>query len=172
MYRCISQLYGTADLSLSRNVLRGSRERQVDVKMLNAGAFDYVNTMSYHWNRDGNLWSWQKDAWFATKLWGIDPARVNLGVGDFSELPGSNNQPLWRDLSPQCPNAPARANVCNGTVFVGKAMNWELGGLARSLKLGGVFPWQFSYDDLAGSGRNNSLLPFLVRGLEGKPMEG
>ena len=102
--------------------------------------------------------------WFATTLWGIDPARVNLGVGYYS-ISGSS----WRSISKMCPNVPVASNVCNGTVFVGKKMNWELGQLAQAQNLGGVFPWMMSYD---AADPGNELLPYLVRGLNGEPMMG
>ena len=32
----------------------------INVTMLNNGDFDYINTMSYHWSKYGNLWAWEK----------------------------------------------------------------------------------------------------------------
>ena len=55
----------------------------INVTMLNNGDFDYINTMSYHWSRFGNLWAWKKDAFFID-LWGINRSRVNLGIPYFS----------------------------------------------------------------------------------------
>ena len=40
----------------------------VNVSMLNSGAFDFVNTMSYHWNSYGDIWAWRKDVWFLVNL--------------------------------------------------------------------------------------------------------
>ena len=41
----------------------------INVKMLNDGAFDFINTMSYHWNQAGSILAWKKDALFID-LWG------------------------------------------------------------------------------------------------------
>ena len=36
----------------------------INVTMLNNGDFDYINTMSYHWSKYGDLWAWKKDTFF------------------------------------------------------------------------------------------------------------
>ena len=114
--------------------------------------------MSYHWNRQGDIWAWKKDVWFLTRAWGIEPRRVNLGVGYFSK-----HGPTWSSLARRCPNVPYAANVCDGVVFVGKKMNYDIGVLASGL--GGVFPWELSYDAYGG---NDTLAAYLVRGATGR----
>jgi len=51
----------------------------VNVSMLNAGAIDFINTMSYHTPRDGSIAQWRQDmAWFDKH--GFDRSRVNIGL--------------------------------------------------------------------------------------------
>ena len=137
----------------------------VNATMLNHGAFDYVNTMSYHWSRFGSLWAWEKDAFFLD-LWGIDRSRVNLGLPYFSTrfLEHSHAEPTWRALSPHCPDAPLGATVCNGTVYVSKDMNLRLGQMIARGGFGGVFPWAASYDTKPRN--NNNLLRWLMKGMK------
>ena len=52
-------------------------------------------------------------------------------------------------------------NVCDGQVFVGKTMQYNLGVLAARHGLGGVFPWALSYDSFA---HNNTLVRYLDKG--------
>ena len=117
----------------------------VNVSMLNAGAFDFVNTMSYHWNSQGDIWAWRKDIWFLVDLWGIHPSRINLGIGYFSKIhkKGILSEPLWRSLSTQCPNIKYTSNVCDGVVFVGKKMNYDIGSLIKEKGLGVLFLGSF-----------------------------
>ena len=129
----------------------------VNVTKLNEGAFDYVNTMSYHWNRDGDTWPWLKDLYFLLAVWKIDPSRVSLGVPYYSH-PSSRT---WGDLSTKCPNITADQNVCDGEVFVGEDMQFKIGRLASSHDVGGLFPWAMSYDAF---GNNKTLARSLVVG--------
>ena len=136
----------------------------VNATILNAGGFDFINTMSYHWNKDGNIWSWEKDGWFIDK-WGIDRKRVNIGIPYFSELKSNGkiiSEPTWTGLSPKCPNISPQQNICNGTVFVGKDMNKKLGTWIKAEGFGGVFPWSANYDTIQF---NNSLIKWLMDGL-------
>ena len=32
----------------------------INATMLNRGDFDFINTMSYHWSRYGDIWAWKK----------------------------------------------------------------------------------------------------------------
>ena len=83
----------------------------INASMLNAGAFDFINTMSYHWNINSDLWSWGKDAWFIDQ-WGIDRNRVNIGIPYFSMNRTKDfkvyNEPTWGGLSQYCPNISKR----------------------------------------------------------------
>ena len=136
----------------------------VNVSMLNAGAFDFVNTMSYHWNSQGDIWAWKKDIWFLVNLWGIHPSRINLGIGYYSKnhKNGVLSEPSWGSLSTKCPNIGYKTNVCDGVVFVGKKMNYDIGVLIKEKGLGGAFPWELSYDSYKN---NNTLVKHLVNGL-------
>ena len=141
----------------------------VNVTMLNAGAFDYINTMSYHWNREGDVWPWKKDIWFLLKEWKIDPERINLGVPYFSKTRkgGKLVEPTWNTMAPKCPNISYDSNTCDGVTFVGKGMNYRIGQLIRKHNLGGAFPWEgVSYDSYAYN--NTTLATFLVAGMEDK----
>ena len=148
----------------------------VNATMLNRGDFDFINTMSYHWNKNGDLWSWEKDAWFIDR-WGIDRNRVNIGIPYFSmnwtkdfidKESGFRwgrkvyNEPTWGGLSPLCPNIDPKENVCDGVVFVGKDMNYRLGKWLQEEGFGGVFPWAANYDSYKN---NNSLVNWLYRGI-------
>lgn len=136
----------------------------INATMLNRGDFDYINTMSYHWNKQGNLWSWKKDGWFID-IWGIDRSRINIGIPYFSkEWRGQKivSEPIWRSLSPSCPNIDPVLNICRNITFVGKNMNFELGKWIASEGFGGVFPWAANYDSIE---YNNSLVEWLYRGL-------
>ena len=126
--------------------------------------FDAINTMSYHWNREGNIWSWEKDGWFIDQ-WGIDRKRVNIGIPYFSKKWSHNvlvGEPIWRSLSTACPNISPNENICNDIVFIGKAMNKELGAWIKRRGFGGAFPWAANYDTVQF---NNSLIKWLVNGL-------
>ena len=136
----------------------------INATILNRGGFDYINTMSYHWNKQGDLWSWKKDGWFID-TWGIDRSRVNIGIPYFSKKWDGKqlvSEPIWRALSPICPNINPDLNTCNNITFVGKNMNLELGKWIASEGFGGVFPWAANYDSIE---YNNSLVEWLYRGL-------
>lgn len=137
----------------------------IDARMLNNGAFDWINTMSYHWNVEGNMWSWKKDIFFLTKLWGIDPKRINLGIPYFSKVWQHNHlvsEPTWGSLSDRCHDLNPASNSCEGTALVGKDMNYNLGRIAAQAGLGGLFPWAANYDS-----RTQPLILWLVKGFEG-----
>ena len=136
----------------------------VNATILNSGGFDFINTMSYHWNREGNIWAWEKDGWFIDQ-WGIDRKRVNIGIPYFSKnwLGGKLvGEPLWKTLSALCPNIAPDQNVCRDIPFIGKEMNKKLGRWVKEKGFGGVFPWAANYDTLQF---NNSLIPWLMEGL-------
>ena len=137
----------------------------VNVSMLNAGAFDFVNTMSYHWNRDGMIDAWEKDVFFAVDVWGMDPGRVSLGLPYYTHP----SQHPWGTVSPACPHVEPTVNTCGNQVFVGKAMNYAVGRLAADHALGGVFPWALSYDAFDNN-NNNTLVPYLYAGYTRAPM--
>ncbi|MDC0230369.1 glycoside hydrolase family 18 protein [Aureispira] len=135
----------------------------INVTMLNNGDFDYINTMSYHWSKYGNLWAWKKDAFFID-LWGIDRSRVNIGIPYYSTefWLQKSEEPSWNGLSEKCPNIAYNQNTCNGIVFVGKKMNYELGKWIKNEGFGGVFPWALNYDS---NKYNNSLIKWLYKGV-------
>ena len=99
-----------------------------------------------------------------TKLWGIDPQKINLGVGLFSKrwkdfkLVG---EPTWTLLSKKCPNAPFTSTKCDGVLVVSKKMMFDLGQLAQTHQLGGGFIWTLSYDSFE---LNNTLSNYWVQG--------
>ena len=136
----------------------------INATILNSGGFDFINTMSYHWNRNGNIWSWEKDGWFIDQ-WGIDRERVNIGIPYFSKNWSKGKlvgEPIWKTLALLCPNIAPEKNICNNITFVGKEMNKKLGSWVRKKGFGGVFPWAANYDTLQF---NNSLISWLMAGL-------
>lgn len=136
----------------------------INATMLNRGDFDYINTMSYHWSSCGSILAWEKDMFFID-LWGIDRKRVNLGIPYFSTKfwQHSRAEPTWQTLSPKCPNIDPLQNTCNGTVFVGKQMNYELGKFIKNNGFRGAFPWAANYDSVE---YNNSLVVWLFAGMK------
>ena len=54
-------------------------------------------------------------------------------------------------------------NTCNGTVFVGKQMNYELGKFIKNNGFRGAFPWAANYDSVE---YNNSLVVWLFAGMK------
>jgi len=136
----------------------------INATMLNRGDFDYINTMSYHWSSCGSILAWEKDMFFID-LWGIDRKRVNLGLPYYSTKfwQNSGSEPTWHSLSPHCPNINPLQNTCNGTVFVGKQMNFELGKFIKENGFRGAFPWAANYDSVQ---YNNSLINWLILGFD------
>lgn len=138
----------------------------INASMLNNGAFDFINTMSYHWSKDGSIHKWEIDHTVLHDLWEMDLSRVNLGVPYFSMVYDDfkiKSEPLWSNLSPLCPNIDEDVNVCNNTPIVGKNMNYNIGQFARSSGFGGVFPWTLNYDSFEN---NNTLINYLFNGLQ------
>ena len=135
----------------------------INVTMLNNGDFDFINTMSYHWSRFGDIWAWKKDGFFIDS-WGLDPKRVNIGIPYFSEIfwKKTFSEPIWKTFSVKCPNIDPNENVCNDIVFVGKEMNYKIGKWIKDKGFGGAFPWAMNYDTLE---YNNSLVEWLYKGL-------
>ena len=129
----------------------------VNVTMLNRGDIDYINTMSYHWAADGDIGAWVKDAFILHTIWGIDKKRVNIGIPYFSH--NHSSEPTWGDLSKHCPDIDPNVNKCNGVLFVGKQMNYNLGRWLRREGWKGAFPWALTYDSAT-----QSLIQWLYRG--------
>jgi len=136
----------------------------INVSMFNDGAFDFINTMSYHWAKNGNIKSWEFDHYVMEKIWKLDLSRVNLGIPYFS-VNSSNLEvynPIWKNLSKLCPNIGINENICNDVLFVGKQMNYDIGVFAKKNNFGGVFPWALNYDSFEN---NNTLINWLVSGI-------
>ena len=138
----------------------------INVTMLNKGEFDWVSTMSYHWNKNNNIFAWEKDVWVLKNVWKIDPQRINLGIGYFSKRWGKDpfrlmEEPTWQSLSSKCPNVSLNQTICDDVLFVSKKMNYDLGKLIRKEKIGGMFPWMIDYDSYQN---NNTLSKYLIEG--------
>jgi hypothetical protein len=92
----------------------------VNVSMLNSGQIDYVNTMSYHHAPRGEIWPWKKDGLFLHTFWGMDKARVNIGI------------PYY--------------NV-NGNAMITKKTNQQLGEWVKENGWRGTFVFAATYDN-------------------------
>ena len=140
----------------------------VDSESLNSGTFDYVNIMSYSWNRIGSILPWIKDLFVIKNLWKFNLKRVNLGIPYFSMNYTHDytiyNEPTWDSLSKLCPDIDPKENVCENITFIGKNMNYNIGKFAKSSGFGGLFPWTLNYDDIHNM--NNSLIVHLNRGVQ------
>lgn len=137
----------------------------VNVTKFNAGAFDFVNAMSYHRPKTLNIERWVEDAFFMEKIWEFNLSKVNLGVPYFSVNSSYfkiNSEPTWANYSHYCPNMPEEQNTCNGITFVGKELNYAIGYSAVELGFGGVFPWTINYDSFEN---NNTLINYLYSGI-------
>ena len=137
----------------------------VNSTMLNNNNIDFVNTMSYHWNKDGLLNKWKLNILALKYLYKYNLSKVNLGIGYFSDykINKTLHEPTWTSLSKKCPNIDPDLNVCNDILFVGKKMNENIGKLAIENGFGGVFPWAANYDSIEF---NNSLVKWLVKGFK------
>ena len=134
----------------------------VNVSMVAAGAIDYINTMSYHYPFFADdLFPWKKDAYVLHNLWGIPKERINLGLPYFFHN-GTVKEPLWRHLSPLCPNVDVHANRCAGVHVLSKMDNYLVGQYIKKEGFRGAFPWAANYDSLE---HNNTLAEWLYRGL-------
>ena len=127
-------------------------------------AFDIDNWT--YFKKTGSIDSWKIDHVFLNDIWGFDLSRVNLGIPYFSmvmEKYKIKGEPSWSVLSGICPNIAKDINVCNGTTFIGKQMNYKLGKFAKETGFGGVFPWTLNYDSFEN---NNTLIDYLYEGIQ------
>ena len=137
----------------------------INVTKFNNGAFDFINTMSYHWNKEGKIYNWVWDYYFFSNIWGFNMSKVNLGIPYFSmNLDGYKilGEPSWNSLSKSCPNSSPQNNTCKNITYVGKQMNYDIGRFSKSMRIGGVFPWTLNYDSFEN---NNSLIDWLIKGI-------
>ena len=137
----------------------------INATKFNAGAFDFVNSMSYHKPKDLSIDRWFVDALVMDKLWKFNLSNVNLGVPYFGVNESFfkiHSEPTWASYSHYCPNMPEDQNVCNGITFVGKELNYILGYVSVELGFGGVFPWTLNYDSFE---HNNTLIDYLYNGI-------
>jgi hypothetical protein len=138
----------------------------VNVSRFNNGAFDFVNVMSYHQNKNGDIFQWENDRYIFEELWHYNLSKVNMGIAYFSMNSTGfkiTNEPTWNSLSYVCPNVDPTINVCNKLPFVGKQMNYDLGKFAVFSGFGGVFPWTLNYDSFHD---NNTLITWLNQGIQ------
>src|SRR6185369_11804402 len=99
----------------------------INVSMVNNNAIDYVNLMSYHsidnifpWNHsDASILPWIRDADIATKIWGLNRNKINLGISTYY-YNKSSSEPLWCNLSQKCPNVDFNSTECEGIHIVSK----------------------------------------------------
>ena len=136
----------------------------VNVTEFNNGAFDFMNIMSYHWNIYGNIDRWKMDKYYYETIWKFNLSKINMAIPYFSMNATGlkiNSQPEWSSLSQSCPNVDPSINICNGLLFVGKNMNYELGKYAKQ-NFGGAFPWTLNYDSFEN---NNTLIDWFIKGV-------
>ena len=116
----------------------------VTKEVLNSGAVDWVDTMSYHYSKSGSILQWKKDIFWLHNLWGIDKSRINLGIGLFSHR--GNSEPTNHAICKMCPNITANDTICENITFVSTNMAQQIGSYVAENKIGGVFPWASNYD--------------------------
>jgi hypothetical protein len=122
------------------------------------GGIDFVNAMTYFFDASGSIEAYRQ-AGAKIEKWGFDRAKINLGVPFYD-----SKESGWADIAGSCPDIDPGKNVCGEATFVGKGMAQQLGELVQSRGYGGAFPWQVNYDTASF---NNSLFPWLVKGLVG-----
>lgn len=133
----------------------------VNVSMVNAGAIDYINSMSYHYPLiPGDISPWKKDAYILSDVWGISKSRINLGVPYF--FMNGTQEPLWSELSPRCKNIDPHQTYCAGVHIVSKMEHYLIGKFIKEEGFRGAFPWAANYDSLEW---NNTLVTWLHRGM-------
>lgn len=136
----------------------------VNVTAFNSGTIDFLNTMSYHWNKEGSIVPWIKDYVLVSRIWKMDPKKVNLGIPYFNMNYSDfkiYNEPLWNTLSDRCPNSAPNLTVCDEITMVSKEMNYEIGKYAKRVGMGGLFPWTLNYDSFRN---NNTLVKWAYQG--------
>jgi hypothetical protein len=134
----------------------------VNVSMVAAGAIDYINTMSYHYPfLKDEVFPWEKDAFILHNMWGIPKDKINLGLPYFFHN-GTEKEPLWRHLSPLCPNLDIHGNQCAGVQIISKMDNFLVGQYIKKNGFRGAFPWAANFDSLEN---NNTMVEWLYRGL-------
>lgn len=137
-------------------------EPWVNVSMVKGGAIDYINTMSYHYPAfPGEVFPWEKDGFILTKIWGLPKDKINIGLPYFFHN-GTQNEVVWSDLSPHCPNIDPKAIVCAGIRIISKEDNFLVGRYIDENGFRGAFPWAADYDSQKF---NNSLAEWLYRGM-------
>lgn len=140
----------------------------VNVSMVNSGKIDYVNLMSYHSNdntlpwfhTDQTIFPWQSDVFHVTSLWGFNANRINLGIPNYY-YNKTHNQPLWCELSSQCPNINPVSSNCQGIRIVSKKQNYNIGKYIKEKGLRGAMPWAANYDSLL---HNNTMAKWVRAG--------
>lgn len=141
----------------------------INVSMVNHGAIDYVNTMSYHsndnlfpWTHDDqNILPWEMDGHIVTKVWGLHANKTNLGVPLYY-CNKSHSEPIWCNLSPQCQNIDPVSSYCNGIRIVSKMQNYNIGQYIKKNGFRGVLPWAANYDSLL---YNNTMVKWITAGM-------
>ena len=127
-------------------------EPWIDIDIFQKTPGLYVNTMSYHHNRDCSIFPWKVDYFFLTRLWNIPVDRINLGVPLFNYKFSNNgkisSEPTDHTLSERCPDLPPDVCVCDGVYFISPNMAYELGVFIRKEHFRGVFPWAANYDSI------------------------
>ena len=81
----------------------------INATKFNAGAFDFVNSMSYHKPKDLSINRWLVDALVMEKFWKFNLSNVNLGIPYFGmnrSLFKIYSEPTWSSYSQYCPNIP------------------------------------------------------------------
>jgi len=138
----------------------------IDAAMVNSGGIDYLNLMSYHWPILNDIEPWIQDAFMYTKIWGFNSSKINIGIPYFNlnGTFGQYNEPLWCNLSDDCPNINPSQNVCNDITIVSKQQNYNIGQFVREYNFRGIFPWSSNYDSQSN---NNSMISWAYAGLYG-----
>lgn len=144
----------------------------VNVSMVNDGAIDYVNIMSYHGNdntlpwihNDQSILPWEIDAQIVTNIWGFKANKINIGVPNYY-FNKSFNEPLWCNLSEKCQNIDPSSTICQEIHIVSKMQNYNIGKYIKEKGFRGALPWAANYDSLT---HNNTMVKWINLGFNNK----
>lgn len=133
---------------------------------------DFFNVMSYNWQSSPTSASHPFPSASATALttlekYGIPKEKLNMGIGWYTS-PGGGSAVCSLAKSPDCAKTLEESpdvNVCQGMMYDGPAMSYEMARFAAAGGWGGVMTFCVNYDT------HNTLLTPLGQGLRNGTLE-